>query len=804
MPDLSPNSTLAHYTILSRLGAGGMGEVYLAEDTQLNRRVALKILPEDVVGDRDRERRFVHEARAAAALNHSNIAHIYQVGESDGLHFIAMEYVEGTPLNLKINGHPLPVDEIVALACQIAAALEEAHSKGIVHRDIKPANIMVTPRGDAKLLDFGLAKIKTEVVEHHSSEASTELLTTPGIVMGTVMYMSPEQALGQSMDSRSDIFSFGAVLYEMTTGRLAFSGQTTTETIDRIGHSQPEAVSRFNPSAPAELERMIRKCLEKDKERRYQTAHELLVDLQNLKRDTTDVTEPRFVTGVTSKRTRRPVALIGMVLIIVVGLITVYFYNYRNRDAGPTAIESIAVLPLVNASGDPNMEYLSDGITESIINSLSQVPDLRVTPRVAVFRYKGRGTDLQEIARALGVRSILTGKVSQIGDTLSIQTDLIDTSKQTQLWGQKYNRKASDVLTLEGDIADEIARKLAVKLTGDTKTQLTKQYTQDVEAYQLYLKGRYNWKKYTKDALEQSVSYFQQAIERDPRYALAYSGLADAYAVLGYMYRPPKEVFPKAKTAAEAALRIDDNLAAGHISLAVCKLLYDWDWAGAQREAQRAKELDASYARAIEINTNYEDDHHFYCQALDTLGKPEESIAEMQRALELDPLSLPINIEMGWSLYIARKYDEAITQCRKAFELDPTFVSSYACLSQSYVQKRLYKEAIETMLKARQMAGDDSGVLMELGYAYAFNGQKDQALKIVDTLKEKSTHEYVDPACIALVYVALGQKDEGLNWLSKAFDARSPWMTWLKVEPKFDPVRSDERFTDLMKRVGIS
>jgi serine/threonine protein kinase/tetratricopeptide (TPR) repeat protein len=800
----SENATVSHYRILSKLGEGGMGVVYLAQDLQLKRNVALKILPDGLSLDKDRMRRFVQEAQSAASLTHPNIAHVYEIGESDGIHFIAMEYVEGESLASKINGRPLRLDEIVSFGAQIADALNEAHAKGITHRDLKPTNIMITPRGGTKLLDFGLAKIRQSSQPIDSSEATTEVRTSPGLVMGTVTYMSPEQALGESVDNRSDIFSTGTVLYEMTTGRLPFSGRTSTEVIDRILHAEPDAISRLNNVAPVELERIIRKCLQKDRERRYQSARDLMVDLNNLRRDTV---ASHVNTGVVPTRfrinRRQALTALSLILLALITLSAVYVYNQRKQQA-TGVIDSIAVLPLVNASGDPSMEYLSDGITESIINSLAQLPNVRVTPRVAVFRYKGRTGDLQDVARTLGVRAILTGKVIEVGDTLSIQMDLIDTTNQSQLWGQKYNRRSSDLLTLEGEIATEISRKLAVKLAGEDQRRLATRYTEDADAYRLYLQGRYYWKKYTRDAVEHSIDYFQQAIDRDNNYALAYSGLADAYIILGLLYLPPKDVFPKAKLAAEKSLRINQNLAAGHISLASCKLFYDWDWVGAKDEAQRAKDLNRAYDTAIEVNTNYDDDHHFYCQALDTLGRPEESIAEMQRALDLDPLSSVINLEVGWSLYIDRKYDESIAQCLKVTEMDPAYVPAYSCLAQAYDRKGMYKEAIAKMLKARSLQGDDPLVLMELGYAYALDGQKGEAQKIIDTLKERSSREYIDPALIGLVYIALDEKDAAFSWLAKAFDARSGWMIWLKVDPKFDPLRSDARFNELMKRVGIS
>ena len=802
-----PGTRLGRYEIRSQIGAGGMGEVYLAEDTQLHRKVALKILPTEVASNRDRMRRFNQEATSAAALNHPNIAHIYEIGEAEGQHFIAMEYIEGLPLSAKLNGSPLAVNEIVQLSIQLADALDAAHAKGITHRDIKPANILINTRGEAKLLDFGLAKVSRSAEQEASGDATTQLKTAQGVVMGTVMYMSPEQALGQVVDQRSDIFSLGAALYEMATGRSPFNGSTTTEIIDRIVHAQPEAVSRFNYNVSTELERIIRKCLEKDKGRRYQTARELLVDLENLKRDSAIVGGSALEKPAPIPGSKSPlmIAALGLLILALAGL-GVYLAKHSGRPAETGVIDSIAVLPLVNASNDANMDYLSDGITESIINSLSQLPKLRVVPRVAVFRYKGRDFDPLKVGRELGARAVLTGRVVQFGDKLSIQTELVDVQTESQLWGKKYDRplSLSDILAVQDELAGKISEGLRLRLSGEEQQQLTRHFTKSNEAYQLYLEGRYYWKKYTKDGMEKSVDYFNQAIEKDPAYALAYSGLADAYVVLGVMYLPPNQVFPKAKAAAQKALNIDESLAAGHISMGAYKLFYEWDWAGAQKEAQRAKELNAGYAKAIEINTNYDDEHHFYCQALDTIGKPQDSIAEMRRALELDPFSLSMNVEMGWSLYIARDYDQAISQCRKVLELDPNFIAAYSCAAQAYEQKKMYAEAIADMNTARAVVGDDPGVMEELASAYALSGQKAEARKLLDALKERSAREYVDPGLIALIYASLGEKDQAFGWLEKAYQERSSWMTWLKVEPKFDPLRADARFADLMRRVGIT
>jgi serine/threonine protein kinase/TolB-like protein/Flp pilus assembly protein TadD len=848
---IAAGTKLGRYEIRSKIGAGGMGEVYLAQDTKLDRKVALKILPAEVAADRGRMNRFVQEAKAASALNHPNIITIHEIEQIDSVNFIATEFIDGETLRQRMGSAPLKLGEVLDVAVQIAGGLSAAHAAGIVHRDIKPENIMLRRDGIVKVLDFGLAKLTERLPpESVDTEAPTSFKTDGGTVLGTAAYMSPEQARGMAVDARTDIWSLGVVLYETVAGCLPFEGSTTSEILASIlNEKEPPPLARFARDVPAELERIVEKALRKDREQRYQTAKDLLLDLRRLKHkleldaeiERTVPPELRGATGETkpsggqeavsaqasaaqtatveSLRTRsgaeyiiteikqhkRGVAaiLVAITLLSVAGFA---YYFYSARGGSRAAIDSIAVLPLVNASNDANMDYLSDGITESIINSLSQLPKLRVVPRVAVFRYKGREIDPLKVGREMGVRAVLTGRVVQFGDKLSIQTELVDVQTESQLWGKKYDRTLalSDILAVQDELAGKISEGLRLRLTGEEQQQLTRRFTKSNEAYQLYLKGRYYWKKYTKDGVDKSIEYFNQAIEKDPSYSLAYSGLADAYVVLGVMYLPPNQVFPKAKAAAAQALAIDESLAAGHISMGAYKLFYEWDWAGAQKEAQRAKELNAGYAKAIEINTNYDDAHHFYCQALDTIGKPQDSIAEMRRALELDPFSLSMNAEMGWSLYIARDYDQAISQCRKVIELDPNFIAAYSCAAQAYEQQKMYAEAIADMNKARVLVGDDPGVMEELACAYALSGQKTEARKLLDALKERSAREYVDPGLIALIYASLGEKDQAFEWLEKAYQVRSSWMTWLKVEPKFDPLRSDPRFTDLMRRVGIT
>jgi serine/threonine-protein kinase len=771
-----------------------MGEVYLAQDTQLDRTVAVKMLPADVARDQARMRRFVQEAKAASALNHPNIAHIYEIGEADGVSFIAMEHVEGQALDDVISGCPLDTEEIIRIGIQVADALDEAHAKGITHRDIKPSNIMITQRGGVKVLDFGLAKVARPAEQAlPSSDVATQVKTAPGMVMGTVQYMSPEQALGREVDHRTDIFSVSVTLYQMATGKLPFSGATFTEVIDRIAHVQPEAIARFNYNVPAELERIIRKGLEKDRDRRYQSARELQVDLKNLKRDSDSsaVTVEKAAPQQRAQISRLTFVASALVVLALVG-VGLYFLSRRDNAA---AIDSIAVLPLVNASADPNTEYLSDGITESLINSLSQLPKLRVIARTTMFRYKGREVDPQKVGRELGVKAVLTGKVLQRGDSLIIQADLVDVADGSQLWGEQYNRKFSDILAVQGEIAKQISQKLRMRLTGKEQQRVTKSYTENTAAYQLYLKGRYFWSKRTEEGLNKATEHIQQAIDIDPNYALAYVGLADCYNLLGfYSVLEPKEEFPRAKAAATKALEIDDTLAEAHASLGYVKLFYDWDLTSAESELKQA----------IELNPNYATAHHWYGVYLQLVGRFDQALVEMRRALELDPLSPSINANVGWPLYYARQYDQAIEQFQKAVERDQSSPLPHHWLAMVYGQKGMYEEAITEYQKALELSGSRSRIVAELGYIYAVSGRRSEAQKALKELKELSKRRHVSSFYMALISMGLGEKDQAFASFETAYEERSPRLIDLKVDPIFDPLRSDPRFAVLIRKMGLT
>jgi serine/threonine protein kinase/tetratricopeptide (TPR) repeat protein len=787
------SETVSHYRILRKLGEGGMGEVYLAEDARLGRQVALKFLPASYQYDPDRRARFLKEARAASALRSPNIAAIYDIGEHDQSMFIVMEYVEGELLSRRVDRAALDAREAISIATQIADALDEAHRIGIVHRDVKSSNLMITPRGLLKMLDFGLAKV-TEVKSQAGSDDFTVPLgqqTAAGVVLGTVSYMSPEQALGRDVDHRSDIFSLGVVIYEMLTARLPFSGNSATETIDNIIHLEPLPVSRFNYNVPAELERIARKSMEKDRNRRYQSAREVATDLRNLRRDLDSgaVTTSGFSVPSQARSSEAGSSGTGSV-------------PSARRARTRKAIDSLAILPLANASDDPDTEYLSDGITESIINNLSQLPKLRVMARSTVFRYKVRTTaglqpeqlDPIRIGRELNVRAVLIGRIMQRDDQVVIKAELVDTGDGSHLWGGQFSRRMSDICCIEEEIATEISENLRLKLTGAQKKRLTRRYTENTEAYQLYLKGRYHWNKRTQEGIKKGAEYFEQAISLDGDYALAYAGLADCYNLLSsYSAIPPRTAFLRAKATAMKALKLDENLAEARASLAHIRFWYEWDWPSAERE----------FKQAIELNPGYGTAHLWYSLYLATMGRMDEAIAEVKRAQELDPLSLIINLNVARVLYFARAFDEAMEQCLKTLEMYPNFPLGHRRLGQIYQQKRMYAEAITEFEKALALAESDTETMSVMGHTYAAWGRRTDAELSLEALKELSKRIYVSPYSIARIHMGLGHRDEAFAWLEKVYQERHGILVYLKVEPVFDDVRDDPRFHDLVRRMGL-
>jgi serine/threonine-protein kinase len=762
--------TLSHYRILSKLGEGGMGEVYLAEDPRLGRQVAIKLLPASYQYDPDRRARFLKEARAASALRSPNIAAIYDIGEHDGAMFIVMEYVEGDVLSRRIERSSLSTREIMHIAIQVADALDEAHSLGIIHRDVKSSNLIISQRGMVKMLDFGLAKVIEPGASADSSDLTVSLgqQTAYGTVMGTVAYMSPEQALGQRLDHRTDIFSLGVVIYEMVTGRLPFGGSSANEIIDNIVHNEPVAIARFNYSTPPELERIVRKSMEKEPTRRYQYARELSTDLRNLVRDS----DSGGGTNQDTAKQTRP----------------------ARRGRSRKAIDSLAVLPLINATGDPDAEYLSDGITESIINSLSQLPRLRVMARSTVFRYKDRDVDAKQVGDELGVRAVLTGRVLQRGEQLIIKTELVDAFDGSLLWGEQYNRRLEDIFTVEEEMSGEISEQLRLKLSGAQKQKLTKRYTENTDAYQYYLKGRFYWNKRTEEAMKRGIEYFQQAIESDPTYALAYAGLADSYNLLAsYSMLASSDAFPRAKAAATRALELDESLAEAHTSMSFAKFGYDWDWAAAEQ----------GFKRALELNPVYPMAHQWYSVMLVALGRFEECFKFVNRAQELDPLSLPINTLVGWLYHLQRDYDSAIAQYKSTIELDAGFALAHRRLGQTYEQKGMYNEALDSFQRAEELAGEDVELLSARGHLYGVLGEREKAEAALEKLQLTSKRRYVPAYLVARAYAGMGETDLVFEWLEKSYVERYGYLAYLNVEPLFDGVRSDPRFALLVHRVGL-
>jgi serine/threonine-protein kinase len=820
---------IGRYKIRSAIGKGGMGEVFLAEDTELDRLVALKILPVEFANDSERLRRFVQEAKAASALNHPNIITIYEIGKTDNTHFIATEYIEGETLHNFLKSESPIIKSVLDIAIQVASALDTAHRAGIVHRDIKPENIMIRPDGFVKILDFGIAKLIEKRINPIDEEAATAIKagTQYGMIIGTASYMSPEQARGKDIDARSDIFSFGVMLYEMLVGKPPFEGENAIDVIGSILNKESVPLSQLIPDIPRELQHIVEKCLRKDREERYQTVKDLLIDLRQLKirleldaeikrtaapyqeesktqtfkATTSDVlhttSSAEYVANeIKSHKTAFAIGLM-VLLLASVGLGYWYFTGRSTKQ-----IESIAVLPFANESGNADNEYLSDGMTETLISSLSHLPNLSVKARSSVFRYKGKEIHPQQVGKELNVQAVLLGRVIQRGNQLTLRLELVDAQTENVIWGEQYNREQTDLVALQSEIARDVSQKLRTRLSGAEEQRVAKTYTANPEAYQLYLQGLYHWHKRTPEDIRKSIVLFQQATEKDPSYAKAYAGLALAYGVLPnnstMTKQETKEVQLKERAVLRKAQELDDSLPEIHAELAAIKHEIDWDHVTAENE----------YKRAIELNPNYATARQWYSEFLSHIGRYEGALAEINKAHEIDPFSRVISGNLGARLYEARRFDEAIAQYKKVIEMEPNYPSVRGGLAHVYEAKGMYLQAIaETriadILLEKGSAESSERKAAAFTQALKTGGAQGYWRKHLELSLKEYEQGYESAYGIALIYARLDDKDLAFEWLEKSFAAHEIGLVSIKAESAFDGLSPDPRFQNILRRVGL-